>query len=356
MDANINQFTLVFISSFSISFLFTFIVKKLAIRYGFVDFPSRPHPAILHNKPIARAGGIAVFIGFFVTALFFAQKDALLLGIIMGSIINVVTGTLDDKYNISPVFRLVIQLFTAILVVFAGAQFYMTNPISGEILFFNQFSAEILNGFSVTFPADLILIFWIILLMNTANWTKGASQLPGVSFIAFLTIAGVALKYQTGNPYQLQTTILAISMAGAILAFVPFNFPPEKMFPGFGASTLIGFNLAVLSVLSGGKIATVLIVFALPIIDAVLVGIKRILNRKNPLIHDREHLYHFLLDAGLSKRHIIYLYWGTALILGITVILLETWGKIIVFACLTTLISAIFLYLYLRKQKVSHKQ
>lgn len=350
------QLSLGFILSFVISFLLIPFIRRLAIKYGYVDFPNRKHPAILHVKPIPRAGGVALFCTFLMSTLLLAQKDPLLWGIILGGLLNVIVGTIDDKFNLSPGLRLGVQIFSGAIVVLSGISFYMSNPLTGGISYFNQFILHLpsfLPDKQIILPADLILIIWIVWLMNTANWSKGVSQLPGVSLIAFLTLAGVALKYQAGNPYQMQTALLSMICAGAVLAFIPFNFPPEKMFPGFGGSTWIGFNLAVLSVLSGGKVATILMVFALPVIDAILVGLKRIFTGQNPLQHDREHLYHFLLNSGLSKRQIIYFYWGTTAILGASSLFLESKGKIISIILLTITISVFFVYLYWKKRRMT---
>lgn len=342
-----------FLLSFLISFLLTPVVRRLAIQYGLVDAPTRAHPAVLHSQPIPRAGGVAMFIAFAITSLFFAQRDPLLMGILIGGGLNVAVGTLDDRFDLSPYLRLCTQVLSSIIAVIAGVSIYITNPFGEGIWYFDQITIPFpfVAGGEIVLLADLLLIFWIVWLMNTTNWTKGVSQLPGVAAIAFLTIAGVALKYQTGNPYQLQTALLAVISAGAVLAFLPFNFPPEKMFPGFGASTWIGFNLAVLSVLSGGKVAALFIVLAIPVIDALLVGLKRILNGRNPFIHDREHLYHFLLDAGISKRQIIYLYWITAAIFGFAAVFLERPAKYTIIIALTVLISAFFIALYLNKKR-----
>lgn len=341
---------LAFATSFVVSLLITPLIRKLAIKHHFVDDPNRHHPAILHQQPIPRAGGVAMFIAFVFISIFFAKLNLIWLGIILGGGINVIVGTLDDKYDLSPVFRLIMQTISAAILVVVGVSFYTTNPFSSSTLTFDYSSFSIFNSLTITLPADIILIFWVVWIMNTTNWTKGVSQLPGVATIAFLTIAAVALKYQAGNPYQIQTALLAVISAGAVLAFLPFNFPPEKMFPGFGASTWIGFNLAALSILSGGKVATLLIVFSLPIIDAILVGIRRIMSGHSPLKNDRQHIYHFLLDAGMSKRQIIYLYWITAILFGASAVLLNKTGKIISIASLTLLITILFIYLYGRKR------
>jgi UDP-GlcNAc:undecaprenyl-phosphate GlcNAc-1-phosphate transferase len=226
----------------------------------------------------------------------------------------------------------------------------MSNPFADNLLYFDQIQLNVpILNLQITLIADLVLIFWIVMLMNTTNWTKGASQLPGVAVIAFITLAAVALKYQAGNPYQLQTALLSIIMAGAVLAFLPFNFPPERMFPGFGASTFIGFMLAVLSVLSGGKFATIAIVFAIPIIDALLVGLRRIRSGKSPLQNDREHFYHLLLNKGYRKRFVIVIYWISSLIFAFSAYYTYGTTKIMVLGILTIIFSLILFFLYRKK-------
>ncbi len=330
--------------AFAISYALTPLVRSLAIKLGYIDDPKRNHPAILHTKPIPRAGGVAMYIAFVVVALLMGIKDGLLISIIVAAGINVFIGTLDDKYDLSPVLRLVMQAVSALIVVIAGIQIYMTNPITGGVLLFNELpiNIPILNT-QISLIGGILFILWAIFLMNATNWTKGVSQLPGVAVIAFITLAAVAVKYQAGNPYQFQTAILSVIMAGAVLAFMPFNFPPEKMFPGFGMSTFVGFMLATLSVLSGGKLATLLIVYAIPVLDALYVGVKRILSGKNPLIHDKSHLYHRLLQKGLTKQKIILLYLIVAAILSIVVLVIPTITKSLL------LFSLIIMILILRR-------
>lgn len=340
---------IIFLASFFVSLTLTPLVKTIAIKLGFVDDPHRTHPAILHTHTLPRMGGVAMFISFALISYIFAVRDLLFWGILLGALINVIIGTLDDKYDIAPHIRLLFQFLTGVIVIIAGVSFYTTNPLTGDATYFDLYSI-VLNNFTLVLPGDILLIFWIMLLENTTNWTKGASQLPGVATIAFLTLAAVSLKYQVGNPYQMQTAILAVSAAGAVLAFFPFNYPPEKMLPGFGASTFIGFLLAVLSVLSGGKVAALLVVFALPMIDALLVGAKRILSGKSPLHNDREHLYHFLLDAGWTKQKVIWLYLITGSILGFSAVTLTSVGKLVTLGILFLSISFIYWSLYKKSQ------
>ena len=339
------QFLLPTLTSFIIALFLTPIIIRFAKRFGFVDNPKRKHPAILHEKIVPRAGGVAMFLAFTICALLFAKHDKYLIAILAGSFINVLVGTLDDKYDFPPIFRLFTQVISALCIVFVGVTIYMTSPFGKGLIYFNKWQLLIpgFSHFQFTLPSDLILIFWIVWVANMVNWGKGASQLPGQAVIAFLTLAGVALKYQAGNPAQIQTALLSFVLAGSILAFLPFNFPPERMLPGFGASTFIGFNLAVLAVLSGGKMAAAILVLGIPAVDMFLTLARRILSRQSVLYGDRKHFYHQLLNLGFSKRQVILIYWIITAILGFLALNLGSEGKFFTLAIVAVLVTAAFL-------------
>lgn len=336
-----------FLFSFLISLSLTPLVIKLARSFGFVDDPKKSqHPAILHSTPIPRAGGIAMFLGFVLTTLIFVPWDLKVLGIFFGSFLTVLVGTIDDKWPLSPYWRLFLtQPLAALIVIGLGVRIpggVLSNPWDGYF-----FLPPLLES--------VLLVFWIVWVMNMINWGKGVSQLSGVGVIVFLTIAAVALNYQAGNPDQWRTALLAVILAGACLSFLPFNFPPEKMLPGFGASTFVGFNIAVLSILSGGKLAAALVVLGLPFLDMVIAIARRIKNRKNPLIGDREHFYHRLLDLGFSKRAVIFIYWLVTLLLGVLAIFLKREGKVMVILLLSIIVTSLFVGATLILQRLRRK-
>ncbi|MBM4401737.1 MAG: undecaprenyl/decaprenyl-phosphate alpha-N-acetylglucosaminyl 1-phosphate transferase [Candidatus Cloacimonetes bacterium] len=343
------QFLLPTFLSFTVSLALTPIIIHFAKKFGFVDDPKRKHPGILHKKTLPRAGGVPMFLAFLICALLFAEINKYLIAILAGSLINVLVGTLDDKYDFPPQFRLFTQVVSALCIVFVGVTIYMTNPFGEGLIYFDQwqFAVPGLKDSYLTLPSGLILVFWIVWVANMINWSKGASQLPGQAVIAFLTLAAVALKYQAGNPAQIQTALLSFILAGSVLAFLPFNFPPERMLPGFGASTFIGFNLAVLAVLSGGKMAAAILVLGIPAVDMVLTLTRRILSGKSILYGDRKHFYHQLLNLGFSKRQVIFIYWLITAVLGFLALNLGSEGKFFVLAIVAVLVTAAFLTLTL---------
>lgn len=336
-----------FTVAFLLSLAFTIPVMRMAMRFGLVDDPRRKHPAILHGKVVPRAGGLPMFFAFLCTSLIFVPMSYALVLIFLGGFLNLCIGVIDDRYDLSPWPRLGVEVLSALLVLFAGitSHHIITNPLGGVIhLDTVQFN---MGGKTFFLFADLFLIVWIVGMMHMVNWTKGASQLPGMAVIAFLTLAAVALKYQAGNPAQSLTAQLSLILAGAVLAFLPFNFPPERMMPGFGASTFIGYNLAVLSLLSGGKLAAAILVLGVPAIDMVITFARRVFTGKSPFYGDRGHLYHRLLEFGLSKRQVILVYWMITGLLGILAVNLQSKGKLFAIGMVTMAVVFAFTLLNL---------
>lgn len=288
-----------------------------------------------------------MFIAFTVVSIFMTEFSPLLGMIIFSSAIIVVVGVIDDIYELSPYLRLfIVWPVATLLTIGGGLTFYMTNPLGEGLIYFDFLVTKTGLPFypELIFPAHLIIMVWIIWVINMVKLTKGASQLPGMAFFAFLTIAAVSLKYASGNPAQYETAVLAMIMAGAVLAFVPFNFPPERIFPGDSASAFIGFMLGVLSILSGGKLATAFIVMGIPAIDMVATIFFRLIQGKNPLTSaGRDHLYHKLMDLGMDKRLVILIYWMFTAILGaISILLNNSREKLFVFATIGALTLGVF--------------
>lgn len=166
-------------------------------------------------------------------------------------------------------------------------------------------------------------------MMNMINMgAKGIDgQLPGVIVVASLTIAALSLKF-SADITQWPVIILALITAGAYLGFLPWNFYPQKIMPSYSGSTLGGYLLAILAILSTAKVGTLIVVLGLPIVDTIYVILRRITHGKSPVWGDRTHLHHRLLDAGWSKRKIAVFYWLTSAILGILALNFNSSNKI----------------------------
>lgn len=362
------NYLIALLSGLILTVALTPIALWIAKRFDFIDYPTRNHPAILQNKPLPRAGGIAMYGAFMVATLILVQPlPPVMLAVFVAAGINVLIGTLDDRFDIHPAVRLGSLLLSAMIVVGAGITIpYLTNPFAAIndqnwLIYLNHISWSVslpLTNWTYVFHplADSMAILWIVWLINSLNWSKGiGGQLSGISAIAALTLAGTALLFSSGNEAQFTTAILCFIVAGCALGFLPFNFPPERQLPGYGASSFLGLMLAVLSMLSGAKLAAAILVLGIPTIDGLIAVVRRISQGKLPIWGDRSHLYHKMLDLGWSKRQIVLAYWVVTGILGIIALTLVGQQKVYAFVIVGVLITASFLtisYLLTRKQRL----
>jgi UDP-GlcNAc:undecaprenyl-phosphate/decaprenyl-phosphate GlcNAc-1-phosphate transferase len=310
---------------FGIAALLTFITTPLAMhmakRFGLVDDPTiRFHPANTHKGIIPRAGGVSLYIGLLVASLLFVPHTALFIGILLGGLVLVTVGVLDDHRDVSPYIRLATNALATCIVVAAGTGIpYITNPLTGGVIHLDslRFTFDFFGTHSVIVWADIFAFLWIMWTMNIVGWSAGVDgQMPGFVSIAALTLGILSLRFAQQDPSQLTVTIFAFIVAGAYAGFIPWNFYPQRIMPGYGGKTLAGFLLAILGILSYGKVGTALLVLGIPMADAVYTLIRRMGKKRSPVWADRGHLHHRLLDIGWGKRKIALFYWGVSAILG----------------------------------------
>ncbi|HEX6976912.1 MAG TPA: MraY family glycosyltransferase [Patescibacteria group bacterium] len=327
---NINQ--LIFppaILAAIISFLVTPFVLLLSWKVGLIDDPAKhKHPKVLHTYPIPRGGGLAIFTAFLLATAVFLPIDKHLLGIIAGAVVIMIMGILDDKFDLNPYLRLVIQFIAALFPIAAGIGIaYITNPFGGIIdLSHPQITFQIFGSFhSIWILSDLFALFLIVLLMNALNFgAKGVDgQLTGVVAIAAFVIAILSLRFAP-DPTQKPVIILAAATGGAFLGFLPWHIYPQKIMPSFAGSNLAGYLLAILAILATAKVGLLLVALAVPLIDTGYVIVRRIASGKSPFWGDRGHLHHRLLDLGLTKPQVALLYWAITALLGILALNLNT--------------------------------
>ena len=329
-----------------VSLVATPLTIFLAKRYKLVDDPKKhKHPAIIHKKPIPRAGGLPIFVAILIAMIVFLPLSNLSFAIILAGLIVVVIGILDDKYDLSPYIRFVANIVCAGIVVFSGVVVpYITNP-AGGILHFAIYSISFGSiTFDFSIPA-LLAVVWIVWVMNMLNWSKGVDgQMPGVAAVSAIVIGIAALRFPQINSMNIYGAQLSFIVAGAAIGFLFYNFYPAKIFPGYSA-TILGFMIGVLSIISGVKLATAILVMGVPTVDAVITILRRILSKRSPFWHDKGHLHHLFLDLGLSQRSIAFFYWIMSLLLGIFALTLSSKGKIFAIILVVAFVSAVILFL-----------
>jgi len=323
-----------------ISFVVTFFVIKLMWKLDIVDDPKKhKHPKVIHKYPVPRGGGLAIFIAVIIASTLFLPIDKHLLGILSGALLITVVGLLDDKYNLNPYLRLMMQFLGASLPILAGVGVdFITNP-AGGILSFSSVQA------------DVFALLWLVMLMNFVNMgAKGVDgQLTGVAVMASLAIAALSLKF-SADITEWPVIILAAITAGAFLGFLPWHIYPQKIMPSFSGSNLAGYLLGVLSILTTTKIGTLALVLSVPLIDTGYTIIRRVLSGKSPVWGDRGHLHHRLLDSGWSKARVAQFYWLITAVFGIIALSLNTQTKLYTMVGSMFLVGGLILWLTHRNE------
>ena len=349
------QILLGFLSSFLITILTTPLAINFAKKFKLLDDPKkRPHPAHIQNRIVPRAGGIPIFIAIAVSTLLFAGVSFINIEIILALTLLLVVGLLDDFLTeFKPWIRLGLQILAALIAVISGIGIdFITHPLGG-ILYLNTYNFNFFGFGEINLIADIFALVWIVWMMNMVNWSKGVDgQMPSITFVTFIILGLVSFNfYNLGDPNQLVIALLSFICAGASLGFLIFNFHPAKIFPGFSGSTILGFMIAVLSILSGAKLATALLVLMVPAVDFFYTFFRRILEGNSPLKGDQKHLHHLLLERGFSHSQISLLYGATCAILGFLATSLNSQGKIFTIVLAGVVIFGAILWLHLLREK-----
>lgn len=333
-----------FTIAFLISVAATLAVRFIAARFGVVDRPDGGRKR--HERPVAQWGGLAIFVSFWAVTGYlliwhplyqvdiFSQK---LLGVFIATLILVILGAWDDARSLPVAFRFGAAVIATLIAIGFGLGLQkITNPFGG---YFN-----LTPVFGV---ADIMVFVWLLGMMFT---TKILDGLDGLA--TGITAIGAGMIYfLTATPrfYQPNVGLLSLVFAGSLLGFLAFNFYPAKIFLGEGGSLLIGFILGVLAIISGGKIATALLVMAVPILDLGRVIYGR-LRRGQPVFQgDRSHLHFVLLDLGLGERTTVVLLYAISFLFGITTLFLQSREKLV--ALLLLLVAMIALGWQVNRKK-----
>ncbi len=305
-------FVFVFAIAFLLALIFTPVASRVAMRIGTIDQPAARR---IHEKPTPRLGGLSIIVAFFAAigvSLVYPRTDpnetTRIVGLLFGAGLMFIVGAYDDRRELKPLPQLLAQIIAAVLAVASGVMIReIPNPLGGLITFEEWF-------------AVLFTLFWLVGMMNTVNWLDGVDGLAaGVT-----AIAGVVLVVHTFRLEQFSLALLALALVGTVLGFLPYNFFPAKIFLGSSGALVLGFALGVLSIIGGAKVATALLVLAIPILDVAWQIVNRLRAGRSPFLPDRGHLHHRLLDLGLSQRAIVLLYYFVTAFFGALALILPS--------------------------------
>ncbi|MBI1863312.1 undecaprenyl/decaprenyl-phosphate alpha-N-acetylglucosaminyl 1-phosphate transferase [Candidatus Microgenomates bacterium] len=338
-----------FVVAFVLSYLLTFPAIKLARYLSLVtDKRKRHHPAHTHTGIVPRGGGIPIYFALFFTTLFFLNINHVITGILVASGLLVVIGVIDDYSDTSPYVRFGLNILISLLVISYGLGIpYISNPFGGVIRLDSVKWTFDLLGQHHTFliVGNVLAILWLTWTTNMVNWSKGVDgQLPGFVGITAIFLGLLATRFTAHDVSAQTVSLLSFIIAGAYLGFLPHNFYPQKIMPGYGGGGLAGFLLGILAILSFGKIGTAILILSIPMIDAIYSILRRIKNKQSPFKADWGHFHHRLLEVGWGRRRIAVFYWIISLVLGIASLFLEGIEKLIAFVMIALLL-VVFIYL-----------
>lgn len=333
-----------FIIALVLSFGATLLVRRMSVHFGVLDHPSAAPERKLHTRPTPLLGGIAVYGTFLVVLLLVLIFQPHLLfggyllpkhlaGIVLAGLLLMIGGWRDDRRSRTPREQLVWPVLAVLVVVGSGIGVsFITNPL-GHAFRLDAWSTTVFfiadKPYRIVWLADAFAFVWLMGSMYATKLLDGLDGLvSGVTVLGMFILAALSLMAKVGQP---ETALLALIVAGAFLGFLLLNFHPAKIFLGEGGSLLAGFFLGTFAILSGGKIATALLILGIPMIDIMVVIVLRLLQARSPFVGgDKRHIHHRLLSLGLSHRQTVILLYVCTAVFGSATLMTTGKAKLVV--------------------------
>ncbi|MCB9451735.1 MAG: undecaprenyl/decaprenyl-phosphate alpha-N-acetylglucosaminyl 1-phosphate transferase [Anaerolineaceae bacterium] len=317
----IGAFILVFSLALSITLILVPVFDRIGRRLGVVASFGGRHVNEADRRQVSKLGGAALFIGFMI-AILVAQvlpverldpyEVIRFVGLFLGGIVIFAVGLLDDLFNFSSLPLFLGQFLAAgIAIVFQIFIETFNNPLTGQQT----------NPWPYVVTVALSL-FWLVGMMNTVNFLDGLDGLAGgVAFIAgamlFINSAFIV------QPAQTSVSLLFLALMGAAFGFLLHNFNPARIFLG-GSAYFLGYILGALSIIGGAKMAAILLVMGLPLMDVAWQAMNRIRQGRSPFVGDRGHIHFRLQDMGFSQRSIVLAYYSFCAVFGVLTLVTES--------------------------------
>lgn len=310
---------LVFLAALAIAALTAPLARWAGERLGLVDWPGGRRQ---HGRPVARLGGVALFAGFFVTALALYLGGVVrpeharpISGVLAGTAFVFVFGLADDRFEF--------RAWPQFLAQFIAAGIAIACTVWIQVVTLPLMTEPTTFPWIVTFA---LTIGWVVGMMNAVNFMDGLDGLAaGVGAIAAVLFAIHSL--QLG---QDEIALYSLALAGACAGFLVFNVYPARLFLGSAGALTLGYALATLSILAPARVMTALFVLVIPLADTAFQVFDRWRRGRSPFKGDRGHLHFRLIDLGLSQRQIVLGYWAFCAVFGALVLLIPRLYKLIV--------------------------
>lgn len=327
---------LTFVVAGVLSFGSSPVVRQFAHTIGAIDVPKDERR--VHKVPTPRLGGLAIFLGFLVAVLLFADIDRPMQGILLGSVVIIVLGVIDDIMRLPAWLKFIVQIVAALIPIYHGVVIkFLSNP---NFLSENAY----INLDVISIPLTVV---WIVAITNSVNLIDGLDGLAvGVSTISSVSLMVISIMLSMPG-----IAIVMAALAGACVGFMPYNMNPAKMFMGDTGATFLGYILATISVLGLFKFYTIIsfavpfLILGLPIFDTISAIVRRLANGKNPMSADRSHVHHRLIDMGFSQKQTVAILYTMSSVLALAAVVLTTSGELkamffILAVCLAAAVAA----------------
>lgn len=291
------KYAFYFLVPLLLSLSFTPLVRAIALKCGFISYPRAER---WHKKPTAIFGGVAIYLAVVISSFAFIPWSKGLAGLLIGGTFLFLVGLADDKFRLTPYFKLFTQLIAGAAAVFSGA--VLGLPLNHMLLV----------------PLTLL---WIVGITNSFNLLDNIDGLAaGIAVISSLMLFFSSLIF-SHNPLG----VFALLLAGAALGFLVYNFNPAKIFMGDCGSMFLGYSLAVVSITGTPRhfsnlLITMLVpvlILSVPIFDTFFVMAGRLLQKKRVFEGGSDHTSHRLVTLGLSQKKTVILLYGLSIIFGL---------------------------------------
>lgn len=289
------------------SYLLVYPIKKVAIKYRFLDFPEERK---IHKMITPRLGGLAIALSVGIGIIYLKPESEALTSVILGGIVILIIGMIDDRYQIRPIVKLFGQFLATTFVISGGIIIErITIPIFGLVD---------LGSFSV-----IITMLWIVGVTNAINLIDGLDGLAS----GVVTISLLSILYMAIDDSDIFVVMMTVILIGSNVGFLFHNFYPARIYMGDTGSMFLGYSISILSTMGLFKNVALfsfvlpVIVLAVPIFDTLFAIVRRASSGKGIMKPDKKHIHYQLLSAGFSHRTTVLIIYVFSIVFGIIAIL-----------------------------------
>jgi UDP-GlcNAc:undecaprenyl-phosphate GlcNAc-1-phosphate transferase len=325
-------------------------VIRLARRTDIIDHPIAGK---IHTVATPLLGGIALYVGCVVAIVVFLPLSGVMRAIICGGGVALVVGIMDDRLKLSPLVHLGGQLLVAGVTIVTGLG--LVTSISNPFASLPMTDQGHGNWILPSAVGLIFTVFWLVGMMNTVNFLDG---LDGLS-IGVCAIAATGLAVWAGEhsspAFHHADLVLPVIVVGSLLGLLPFNWNPAHLFIGDSGVLFLGVALGAISLSAPAKIGTALLLLIIPVLDVAWAIVRRIVNRRSFLSGDKQHVYHRMVEIGLSRRATVLIMYLLCGAMAATDLCVEgRVYKVVAFAVVAVLTGAGFVRLELAGRRITH--